>query len=248
MAAQSRNKDNILVSLSGKFQKSIFEIVDTNSEDVDDFVQISLSSSDLLDNSCSSSKSDKTIQDRNCALIEAEVESEAKEETTEGTASLESSTGDLGDVDLDELLEIEKQIPDHIEDIDPPIAPKRPATPFQEEYSPSSHQRPERAPTYPPGLGFGPENCPPPQSFNPAPQGAGFAGSANDDTEDEEDGEVREYIGIREDDGNGDGRICWSEAFVTIAEWELSTDPNLGRYRVRHLTNLLYCWTIVRGL
>lgn len=208
---------------------------------MDDFVQISLGTGDMLDNDNPDSKIDKTTKEiRGTDLQENEVEMEAKEEGAEGIASLESSTGDLGDISLDELLEIEKQIPDDIEHTTPPTPPNRPETPFQEEYSPPSHPRSERAPRYPPGLGFGLDNHPTPLFSNPVSPGAFFADNADDDTEDEEDGE------IREDGGNGHGRICWSEAYVTRAEWELGTDPTLGRYRVNHLTNLRYCWTIVR--
>ncbi|KAH7370686.1 hypothetical protein BKA65DRAFT_545391 [Rhexocercosporidium sp. MPI-PUGE-AT-0058] len=161
-----------------------------------------------------------------------EDEEDTDEDGMDELGSMESSP-DLGDVGLEELLEIEKEIPD---DLDLSEPPPKPYTSFENQ--PRS-QGSLLSQIYP--LVLDPRDLPAPLQVR---KSSYFSKDSPMETESE----------FEEDDEEGDNwfeegeivedGIRRNEVEMSIAEWRLNRHPRFGRYRVKEISCLRICETI----
>ncbi|KAI6708807.1 hypothetical protein JHW43_008651 [Diplocarpon mali] len=120
---------------------------------------------------------------------------------------METSTRDLGDMDLNELLETERDIPDDTQDDSARI---------QSLFHDQSPPLPDRAPSHSPGLTQSEKLVSDLRFSDPAKY---FTGDPMSDPMNIEKAADRD---ITEEGGDGAGRFCFTEAFKTQAEGHLA--------------------------
>lgn len=239
MRANAQNKENI--DPKTPISAPVMQADTTASVDAqnpDDFVEINLDSDNgQIDetpnanlNSSTTKEADEKARERNKKVDEEGTD--ADEDEMEGLGSTDSSS-DLGDIDLDDLLEIEKVIPD---DLDTPNFPNRPCTPF--ENHPSKTQASPLSQINPPSLDS--KDLPAPLKVN---KSSYFSkdNPMRTMTLFEEREEADNWFDEGEIDDDG---IRRDEVELSFAEWHLNRHPTLGKYRVKDISPLRICETI----
>ncbi|EKD18985.1 hypothetical protein MBM_02222 [Drepanopeziza brunnea f. sp. 'multigermtubi' MB_m1] len=245
MSTDQKNKERITMTLS----------------DADGFVRVSLGAAaeqiDLGEDEdediagSGAEQKDEMMEDSSWLDLEEEFpELEGVEAPDDdGMTALLNSTSDLGDVELDDLMEIEREFPEEGAATRPCVNGDNAHSVYRsdDDVSRSPPDRPA-TPTFPPGLFFNDDDQAPAPVVSHRPSHPDFEVAGRyliDDLNDEpyivEGGNHEE--GVVEDDRVADGSVRFSEAVQTRAEWELSCDPILGKYRAKSGSNLRFCWT-----
>ncbi|KAH9217170.1 hypothetical protein DL95DRAFT_459390 [Leptodontidium sp. 2 PMI_412] len=248
MRADAHNKENVAPKASAIIPATT--VADSTEragvEDLDGFVEVHLGAvNDQIDenlNSNSGSSSSTTQADEKGKRVDTTVDEDNEDMgmgEMDGLGSMESST-DLGDVGLEELLEIEKEIPDDL-DLDTPESPTQPYEPFGSQ--PSGSQSSPLFQIYPHSLD--PQDMPAPLQVRKSSYFS-LESPMQTDSEFEEDGEDENEEadnwleeGVIENDG-----IRRHEVEMNFAEWRLNRHPILGKYRVKENSCLRVCETI----
>ena len=233
MGRSRRNKENIAPQARDerpvdiKPERQEAQDVENN----DGFVEVSLgSASNQIEQNLSSASNCTTPKTANKGKgsddIAQEEDAEMAEGDLDGLCNMESS-GDLDNVELEELLEIEQQIPDDLGPLDSPVRPHTPLGGQSSRSQPLSEIDPKDLPA--------PLNVNKSSYFskdNPMEAEPLFEEIPDDTEAWYEEGEVDED-GIRRE-----------EAELSLAEWNLERHPRFGAYRVKEISCLRVCWTI----
>ncbi|KAI9048184.1 hypothetical protein LZ554_007979 [Drepanopeziza brunnea f. sp. 'monogermtubi'] len=268
MSTDQKNKQRITMALSGMCKGATKqEEAYTDNKDVDGFVRVSLGAAaeqiDLGEDEdediagSGAEQKDEMMEDSSWLDLEEDFpELEGVEAPDDEMTALLNSTGDLGDVELDDLMEIERDFPEEREFPEESAATRQcingdnEHSVYRNDDVPISPPDRPATPTFPPGLFFNDDDqaLVPVVSHRPSKDpefedaGRYFIDDLNDEPHIVEDGKNEE--GDVGDDRVADGSVRFSEAVQTRAEWKLIYDPILGKYRAKSGSNLRFCWTI----
>ncbi|KAG4441141.1 hypothetical protein IFR05_003362 [Cadophora sp. M221] len=250
MRTNAHNKENVDPKASTAVPDTpVADNTETDFEDADGFVEVNLGAVNghrIEENSNSNSGggSSTTQADKKGKGVDTNIDEDDEDMGIEGMDGLGGmeSLAEFGDVGLEELLEIEKEIPDELE-LDTPEASTQPYEPFENRSSGS--QSSPLSQIHPPVVD--PNDMPTSLQVR---KSSYFSQDSPMQTNSvfEEDGEEEEEVeeadnwfeeGEIEEDG-----IRRHEVEMSFAEWRLNRHPRFGRYRVRETSCLRVCETI----